>query len=198
MAMRLFGFIWGAILLAILPFGLLANILGWAPPENAKRAFETEFDVRELLIRAESGGVKAALATWEIIAAAHPGFQLARDPTCTGQTLITDDMGQCLALSLSDPMPPVLSAVEPNVLPLLIGAVSGSTVSLSMSQWITRPLRVVGHGLSSADLEARFLPIVRVGEEPYSEGVGPGLVIVASSVTHHSGSSPHTCERATV
>lgn len=198
MAMRLFGSIQGAILLVVLLFGLLINILGWEPPENAKRAFETEFVVRELSIRAESGGVKTALSTRESIAAAHPGFRLARAPTCTGETMITGDMGQCLALSPSDPTTPVLSAVEPIVLPLLIGAVSSATVSRLMSQWITRSLRVVGHGLASADLEARFLPFVRLGEEPYSEEVGLGLAIAASSVKHHSRLSPHTCERAAV
>ena len=151
MALRIFAVIWGALLLTLVLFGAFIAALDWLPPEGARRDVELRVLSRQMSELARDGGVDRALGIWAALAPAHDGFTVAADPSCRAEGAIRDGSGACLVVrdDRASPAGSLLAKFEPMVVPLGLGAVIAAVAAILMSQWLSRPIRIVSRGLKT-------------------------------------------------
>lgn len=160
MLLRVFGYIWGSLLLTMLLFVGLVSGLDMSAPEGAMRRMDRELMQRDLVFLAQTDSVAAAQSHWQRVAAQHPDLAVRFLDACSSDTAET-----CIQVTYASAGNAAVDAV-PFLLPLLVGAAVSALGAIALSQWLTRPLRTVSSALqqlSEGQLNTRIRDRLQTG-----------------------------------
>lgn len=161
MYLRVFGFIWGAILLTSALLATLLTLLDWAPPREAEVGFESAALRRLLTLEVTDGGQAQAMTSWQRIAPAFPDIIVTPSATCDARHVVPLPEDGCLVISSPLERGFGLHRIEPFLPPLTLGAVISALMAAALSRRIVRPLRTLGRAmgaLSRGALQTRVSP----------------------------------------
>lgn len=164
MIVRVFAFIWGAILLTLVLFSVMISFVDLTPPEKVRRKAELEILEADLALVYSNDGREGLLAFWRRIGPAHPSYALEVDTHCTDENAIGGTGGDCLRLVYLGPSEAPLALLRPVTLPLSLGALASAVMAVFLSRWLTRPIRDVSRGLKAiaeGRLDTRMLGTLR-------------------------------------
>jgi two-component system, OmpR family, sensor kinase len=149
MILRVFAFIWGAILLTLLLFLLLINVADLGLPPDVQTKAEIKI-LDSLITEAYRGdGLAGVDALWPKIAPAFSGMRLVPEASCSAPGAIGTPAQGCIQLLQNGATEERLASLQPAAIPLLIGALASAIMAILLSNWLTRPIRDVSQGLKS-------------------------------------------------